>query len=204
MNAINTEDTTTREQWLNAVAHKLDTVAFTPNGYPLPAVKISCSWALGGKAKNKKTLGQCFARSASGKGLNEIMIVPTVDDSFDIADTLAHELAHAVDDCHNGHKKGYKIICEAVGLDGSSKYKYAKAGEKLTEQIKDILKEVGDYPHSAIDVSTVKKQTTRMVKVACTLCSFSYRTSRKNIEMTTNNTCNGCGEDSLDFLQGQG
>tara|TARA_R110000824_G_scaffold119970_1_gene274496 strand:+ start:420 stop:1007 length:588 start_codon:yes stop_codon:yes gene_type:complete len=187
-----------REEWLNTVAEELDKVAFKPNGYNLPPVQISCSWALGNRAKNKTTLGQCFPTSWSDGKINEIVIVPTVQDSYEIADTLAHELAHAVDDCVSGHGKGFKKICLAVGLNGTTKMRQAKAGEKLGELIKAIIKKVGEYPHDKVNISEKKKQTTRNLKVECSECGFSWRASNSMIMRMENHTCNGCGGDTLE------
>ena len=197
---INMNNIKYREEWLNKVAEELDKVAFKPNGHKLPPVKISCSWALGNRAKNKKTLGQCFPTSWSDGKINEIVIVPTVQDSFEIADTLAHELAHAVDDCKSGHGKGFKDICLAVGLDGNTQMRYAEAGEKLGEQIKEIIKKVGEYPHDKMTITDRKKQSTRNLKVECSCCGFGWRASKTMIERMNNWTCNDCGSDTLEIV----
>ena len=186
----------TREEYLQKAKEELNTRVFKQAGYEIPDVKISCSWALGTADKNKKTLGQCVPRSWSKANINEIMIVPTVDDSEQVIDTLAHELVHAIDDCKSGHGAGFKKICLAVGLNGSSQMTYACAGDELTQTIKEIVEDIGLYPHNELEINKRKKQTTRMIKVSCSYeCGFSYRTSRKNIESMTNYTCNGCGEE---------
>jgi hypothetical protein len=195
----------TREEWLNSVADELNSRVFKQAGHKLPPVKLSCSWALGNRAKNKKTLGQCFNRQASKAGINEIMIVPTVADSVEIADTLAHELVHAVDDCKSGHGKGFKDICLAVGLNGETKMKHAKAGDELLTEIKSIVKELGDYPHSEIDITERKKQTTRQKKVECDSCEGIFYTSRKHLEALHDfSPCPFCSEEgSLVFETGE-
>ena len=186
----------TREEWLNSVADELNSRVFKQAGHELPPVKLSCSWALGNRAKNKKTLGQCFPRGVSKAGINEIMIVPTVADSVEIADTLAHELVHAVDDCKSGHGKGFKDICLAVGLDGETKMKHAKAGEKLLTEIEAIVKGLGDYPHSEIDITERKKQTTRQKKVQCENCESIFYTSRTHIQKLHDlSPCPFCSEE---------
>ena len=189
-----------REEWLNTVAEELNSRAFEPAGHKLPPVKISCSWALGNRAKNKKTLGQCFPKSWSDADINEIVIVPTVSDSFEIADTLAHELAHAVDDCKSGHGKGFKDICLAVGLDGTTQMRYAKAGDMLSDKIKAIIEKVGEYPHDKMNISDRKKQSTRNLKVECSSCGFGWRASKTMIMRMTNMECNGCGSDTLEIV----
>ena len=185
----------TREEYLQKAKDELNERVFKQAGYEIPDVKISCSWALGTADTNKKTLGQCVPRSWSKANINEIMIVPTVDNSEQVIDTLAHELAHAVDDCKSGHGAGFKKICLAVGLNGSSQMTYACAGDELKQTITEIVEDIGLYPHNELEINKRKKQTTRMLKVSCTECEFSYRTSRKNIESMTNYTCNGCGEE---------
>ena len=188
----------TREEYLQKAKDELNTRVFKQAGYEIPDVKISCSWALGNADKNKKTLGQCFPRSWSKADINEIMIMPTVDDSEKAIDILAHELVHAVDDNKSGHGAGFRKICLAVGLNGNSKMIYACAGDELKQTIKEIVEDIGLYPHSELHIHKRKRQSTRMIKVSCTECNFSYRTSRKNISMMANKICNGCGSDSLE------
>lgn len=189
----------TREEYLQKAKDELNDRVFKQAGYEIPEVKISCSWALGTADKNKKTLGQCVPRSWSKANINEIMIMPTVDDSEQVIDTLAHELVHAVDDNKSGHGAGFRKICLAVGLNGSSQMRYACAGDELKQTIAEIVKDIGLYPHSELQIHKRKRQTTRMLKVSCTECNFSYRTSRKNIGMMANTICNGCGSDSLEI-----
>ena len=189
----------TREEYLQKAKDELNDRVFKQSGYEIPAVKIACSWALGTADKNKKTLGQCVPRSWSKANINEIMIMPTVDDSEQVIDTLAHELVHAVDDNKSGHGAGFRKICLAVGLNGSSQMRYACAGDELKQTITEIVKDIGLYPHSELQIHKRKRQTTRMLKVSCTECNFSYRTSRKNIGMMANTICNGCGSDSLEI-----
>lgn len=189
----------TREEYLQKAKDELNDRVFKQAGYEIPEVKISCSWALGTADKNKKTLGQCVPRSWSKANINEIMIMPTVDDSEQVIDTLAHELVHAVDDNKSGHGAGFRKICLAVGLNGSSQMRYACAGDELKQTIADIVQDIGLYPHSELQIHKRKRQTTRMLKVSCTECNFSYRTSRKNIGMMANTICNGCGSDSLEI-----
>jgi len=189
----------TREEYLQKAKDELNDRVFKQAGYKIPDVKISCSWALGTADKNKTTLGQCFPRSWSKADINEIMIMPTVDDSEQAIDILAHELVHAVDDNKSGHGAGFRKICLAVGLNGSSQMRHACAGDELKQTIAEIVKDIGLYPHSELQIHKRKKQSTRMIKVSCTECNFSYRTSRKNIGMMANTICNGCGSDSLEI-----
>ena len=174
----------TREEYLYKAMIMLNDRVFMPAGHKIniDITKVSCSLVSGGSASQKKRLGQCWARSASTGGNNEIQISTTVDDSFIAVDTLAHELVHAVDDCQSGHGRVFKNICLAVGLNGSKKMKQACAGEELTVKINSIIEELGEYPHEAMKFNSRKTQTTRNKKVSCDACGFSFRTSQVNID----------------------
>ena len=119
------------------------------------------------------------------------------DNEGQFSSVLAHELAHAVDDCKSGHGKGFRKICLAVGLDGESQMRYAKAGDMLAEKIRAIIEKIGEYPHDKMNISDRNKQTTRNIKVECSECGFGWRASRSMIERMDNYTCNGCGNDTL-------
>ena len=76
----------TREEYLQRAYVLLNETAFKPNEQECPAIKVSCSFIVGTRASNKKTMGQCAQRSHSDADINEIRIVPTVDDSFEAID----------------------------------------------------------------------------------------------------------------------
>ena len=187
-----------REEWLRLGMDKL-TEIFADAGIEAPEdVEVSCGFPLtGGKGSRNQTIGNCFARSASEKGINEIFISPVLSDSIKVLDVLSHEMIHAIDDCKHGHKKAFRDMALAIGLTG--KMTATVAGEELTLKLEKIVTELGQYPHSAIAVGTGKKQTTRNLKVSCTECEFSYRTSRKNVEIMENFICNSCGENTLEI-----
>jgi len=194
----------TREEYLQRAYVLLNETAFKPNEQECPAIKVSCSFIVGTRASNKKTMGQCAPRSHSDADINEIRIVPTVDDSFEAIDTLAHEMAHAVDDCQNGHKAQFKKICLAVGLDGNKHMRYAEAGEKLGKTIKNIIATIGEYPHDKVDISNVKKQGSRMLKHICendcgASCYQSAKQSDENPMLCSN--CSGWDDDAEEFQE---
>ena len=196
-----------REKWLQNATDILRSGLFKQHGFLIPEdVKISCGFPPTGGTARKMTVGVCFPRSASNAKINEIFINPTRSQMISTAEnsysgilgTLVHELVHAVDDCQHGHKKPFKDIATRVGLTG--KMTATLESEELNKYFKDkIISELGDYPHSNIEVSQ-RKQTTRMFKVECNACGFSYRTSRKMIERISNHICNACGEDSIEVV----
>jgi len=189
-----------RETWLNKATDIMREGLFKRSHLEVPKdVKISCGFAPSGNRGNKyKTLGVCHNRQSSKANVNEIFISPVTSDSMRVLDILAHELIHAIDDCKNGHRKPFRDMAIAIGLEGQMRT--TVAGEKLKVELNKIIDEIGEYPHDTVSISsTVKKQSTRMLKVSCSSCEFSYRTSKKNIQMMTNLICNSCGEVSLEI-----
>ena len=190
-----------RETWLNEATDLMRLGIFKNVGLEIPKdVKISCGFAPTGNKGNKsgfnKTLGVCHNRKSSKAKINEIFISPVTSESVRVLDILAHELIHAIDDCKNGHKKPFRDMALKIGLTG--KMRSTIAGDELIKDLKEIISKIGDYPHDVVSLNTHKKQGTRMKKVSCIDCSFSYRTSQKNIDMMTNYICNSCGNESLE------
>mgnify|MGYP003109789586 FL=1 len=196
----------TREQWLSLAKNELTSKVFklsevtskVGKEIDVPSdIKISCGFPpSGGKRTKNKTLGVCFNRESSKSNINEIFVSPVVEDSMRVLDILAHEMIHAIDDCKSGHKGTFRKIAKAIGLEG--KMTATTAGDWLKGILEGIIKSIGKYPHAEVSTGGIKKQTTRMIKVACTECEFSYRTSRKNIDLMINYVCNSCGMESLE------
>jgi len=189
-----------REQWLEEATTLLDSEVFNTVGYRIPDdVKVSCGWPVSGGASRQATIGQCFSRAVSSNNVNEIFISPKLDDAIEVLSVLAHEHIHAIDDCKSGHKGLFRTIAKKIGLEG--KMTATTASEALKVKLEEIVRKIGDYPHAKLDYTKqIKKQSTRMIKVECSECEFSYRTSRKNIELMSNNTCNSCGDLTLEIV----
>jgi hypothetical protein len=73
------------------------------------------------------------------------------------------------------------------------------AGERLNAVLTEIVEKIGKYPHAGMleNPSEKKKQGTRMLKVSCSDCDWSFRTSKKNVDDMTSRECLKCGEHSL-------
>jgi len=184
-----------RETYLKNATEQLQKIVFAPHGLKIPKdVKVSGGFApSGNRGRRFKTLGVCHNRASSKAGVNEIFISPVMDDTIKVLDVLSHELIHAIDDNKSGHGVAFKRMALAIGLTG--KMTSTIAGEELTEKLKQVSKKVGKYPHAEVTLSNRKKQTTRNVKVECHGCEFSYRTSRKNLELIEIWDCPACGEE---------
>ena len=168
----------TREQWLNKVAELLKKTVFKRAGYDLGLIRyrIGCGLPNGVRAfGNRRTIGQCWTHSVSADKTHEIFISPTVDDSLQVAHTLAHELCHAVVGVDHGHDKVFRKCAKAIGLAG--KMTATEPTEVFAKFLKAKLKKLGAYPHQKMDVTKRKKQTTRMIKLECPCCGYTVRAS---------------------------
>jgi hypothetical protein len=183
----------TREAWLQRGAQLLASTVFTAAGISVPPVKTSCSWPGGGSAR--KRIGECWSRSASEAGINEIFISPNIADAVQALDILAHELVHASDDCASGHGAEFTRRARAIGLEG--KPTATVAGAALRAELTKIADALGPYPHAKLNLSARKKQTTRMIKVACGDCEGVFRAARAHIERAASLCCPFCGGDHV-------
>lgn len=182
---------TTRESWLNAAVVALHPI-FAEHGYTVPQVKVSCSWPGGGSAR--KRIGECWPTKASAADVNEVFISPTLDDPVRVLDVLAHELAHAVDNCQNGHKAPFVKIVRAIGLEG--KPTATVAGPDLRLKLETVVLSMGAYPHSKVNINAArKKDTVRQIKRECSACGAIWRMSRQWIDAAEHGMwCPVCGE----------
>mgnify|MGYP003627113384 CR=1 FL=1 len=172
-----------RETWLTQAAQELETALFQPLGKSLPPKwRVSCSWPSSrASAKNASgTIGQCFDPAASADNTAEMLVSMSQDDPMEVLSILAHEMVHAIEGIAAGHGAVFKRTALAIGLTG--KMTATKAGEVFKQSVTPIMINLGDYPHAAVDLTKRKKQTTRMVKMACGECGYIARTSRANIE----------------------
>jgi hypothetical protein len=181
--------TLTREQWLAQALHKHVAPLLARHGAAVPA---DCLVSVGfpGGASARKRIGECWARRQSSKGVNEIFINPMIaDNPSQMLDILVHEAIHAADDCKSGHKGFFAKTARAVGLEG--KMTATVAGPALAKWIEATLAKLPKIEHSRLDLSSRKKQSTRMIKVECVDCGYTLRTTQKWIDVGLPTCC--CG-----------
>jgi len=184
-------NTITREQWLQHA------VTFIRNEFPdagIPAVNVSCSWPGGGSPA--KRIGECWPRAASKAGINEVFISPKLEDPAKVLGILTHELAHAIDDCSSGHRKGFTTIAKALGCEGKAT-QMTPPEAVLAGWATRMVHAHGTFPHRILDKtkSGTKKQSTRMLKAECLDCEAVWRMSAKHMINVTRCPC--CGSDHL-------
>jgi hypothetical protein len=86
-----------------------------------------------------------------------------------------------------------------MGLEG--KMTATIAGDDLAKSLTALAERLGPYPHSAIDLSTRKKQTTRMIKAVCEEDQYIVRLSRKMITEHGAPICPTCQEQMAEDYQ---
>lgn len=165
----------TREQWLNAFIAAARPI-FKALELELPE-KIRAS--VGFMFRGGKAIGQCWHEAASTDGTHEIFVIPTLDDSYRIADVLTHELAHTLFGPDEKYGRNFKAAVTKLGLEG--KATATIAGPGWLEWASPILEDLGRIPHAAIDptLSGVKKQKTYLIKASCTCCDVIFRITAK-------------------------
>ncbi len=180
-----------REGWLLALVHALEPMMSQVGAeYDPDKVRVSV-----GFGPRRKALGVCFPTQANNAGLSYVFISPVEDDPLKIAATVVHELIHVSDDCKSGHQNHFAKCARALGLEG--KLTATVAGEGLNHALADILKDLGEYPHTKLNLSGVKKQGTRLKLVECPADGFKFRTTAKWIDQFEGKFKCPCGESML-------
>ena len=160
-----------------------------------PLLQVTVSFAY----KSRKAIGQCFPTNMSNsKKHNLIAIHPRfgASDTLDVLQILHHECIHASDGPQgnqSGHKKYFRATAIASGLTGKMTATTATP-ETNKKYEKLIIAKLGGFPFEGVEMGARidKKQNTRNVKMECNRCDFSYRTSRKYIDLIYDFGCPAC------------
>ena len=175
----------TKENWLTDAVRELENEFKTENLIMPDKWRISSGFpSKGGLAAKKRTIGQCWSPLASKDGTTEIIISITQDEELKILGVIAHEMCHAVLGIEAGHGPKFRKLATDIGLTG--KMTATEESDIFKGRVSVILDRLGVFPHAALDhTKGAKKQTTRMIKVACQNddCGMIYRTSRKWTEL---------------------
>lgn len=194
----------TRETWLEAAIAGLTRELFKPLGVILPTVRVSVGWP-GGRSKGN-VIGECWYGTMTADNVPQVFISPTLDDAARVLDVLAHELVHAATGPGVGHKGEFTRIAKGIGLTG--KMTATVASPELAAKLAALALRLGRYPHAAISANAEAahpKQTTRMLKCACTNdgCptfdsgkgeGYVVRTTAKWLESFGTPSCPACYE----------
>lgn len=191
-------DFTTREEWLNAAATRIEAEFshvfgehFGKKGVQrLQRLHVSAGFP-SERGANGKVIGQCWNSKVSRDKHHHIFISPLLETPVQVIATLAHEMVHAADDGESGHKGAFTKAVRGMGLEG--KPTATVAGAEFTAFAKRVVAEIGKYPHVALRPTLKSKvQKTYMLKVQCTTCDCVIRMTQQWIDTSGLPTC-GCG-----------
>lgn len=165
---------------------------FLQHGATIPAkVRVSCGWPRGARGK-QKAIGQAWSPICSADGTCETFVSPVLADPVEVAAVMVHECVHHAVGVKEGHKGPFRRVAVALGLQG--KMTATVAGDALKQSLAALCEQLGPYPHAALSAmdGAVKKQSTRMLKVACGACGCVVRMARQWLDNAGAPTC-ACG-----------
>ena len=170
----------TREQWLErAIAMMRDILIPQLQGH---RYRVSCGWPhKAAVARTARKLGECcYPEHSTDHTSHNLFISPALQDPIEVLQTLAHELIHVAAGPNVGHKGQFVKIAKAIGF--KAPWTRTPASLQLFERLNGLLVNLGPYPHAAIDKSGRKKQGTRMLKVICPECGYTFRATQQWID----------------------
>lgn len=168
-----------RQQWLRDVADSL-APEFAAHGKPLPSnIRLTVGFPSRGGTRQRipRVIGEIHDASRSDDNHFEIFISPVNADSVTVAAVLAHELVHAAVGIAEGHGAEFGALARAIGLQG--KLTATTASPAFEAKIRGWTAAIGEYPHAALNVSGITKQSTRLLKFVCPDCGATIRASLK-------------------------
>jgi hypothetical protein len=189
-----------REQWLTEVASRHLLTRLTSCGTKPPKKwRVSCGFPKGSRGgKGGHSIGQCWAKEASGDGHIEMFISPELT-PFAAIETLVHELVHACVGVQAGHRGKFKEVARKIGLVGPMKS--TKAGAELSLVITGIIRAMPAYPHAPLQLPEGKEKGpgSRLIKIFCPQCEYTLRGTRQWLEqgvpVCPNKECDSAGEE---------
>lgn len=182
-----------REEWFQKAYELLGPIC-SGTGLSIP-VHVHVSVGFPSRKPLTGTLGECWHSLSSQDGIPHVFISPLIDDGARALDVFVHEIIHASG--VKGHGKTFKKHAEQIGLTGDMKATHAT--DELRELLENVVKRIGNYPHSKIiHQQKEKKQTTRMLKALCVDCGAIIRITKKVVENPGLPTCACSGAFILD------
>ncbi|MBU3694677.1 MAG: SprT family zinc-dependent metalloprotease [Rhodocyclaceae bacterium] len=169
----------TREAWLLAGVERIKPI-FEARGHVVPPVRVSVGWS--GSGQRALVAGECWPTARSADGINQIFIVPALDNAVQVLDVLTHELVHAVDDCVHSHGREFKAIALSVGLVGP-RMRSASAGPALKARLTAIAAELGTWPHGALSRRAPRASNPNPPRAQCPQCDYRLAIPKKFLHL---------------------
>lgn len=170
-----------REEWLTRLAAQ---IAPLFKGFTVGPYRVTCGWpSRSALSRKAPVIGQCFyprvLKDDTKEGYHEIFISPVLEDSIEVAGTLAHEMVHVVAGQKAGHTKVFVEVGRHIGLT-KGKPTSLGPGDELVERLRDMVDKLGAYPHRKILPRLKEKPPgTKEIPLVCMLCGCGVRISDK-------------------------
>ena len=168
----------TRESWLTEAVAYLR-ANFGALNLTLPSrIRVTCG--LPSTFSRSGTLAECWADTDSADQTHEVMVSPTLADPAQVLAQLVGALAHAAPGAMSHTSGAYIEAAANLGLcPVGDNWRMVAGAEDFPQVYASTLAALGPYPHAALNVSTKKTQSTRMLKAACPTCGYTVRLSAK-------------------------
>jgi hypothetical protein len=169
-----------REQWLHTLADRMAPL-FAEAGAAVPTtVRIACGFpSVSPLGRRKRRIGECWHPSTSvDKKTIQVFISPVLAKPEEVAETLLHELVHAVVGAGHGHKGPFVDLCKKLGF--TRPWTSTPAKPELKARLNAILAGMEAYPHVAMDATKERGSVgSRLRKAACPECGYTIRVTRQ-------------------------
>jgi hypothetical protein len=155
-----------REEWAEVVlAHLFIELACIGISWNTPEGR-QIRVALAPMSRTK--LGQCHSSKKSvGGDVNMITLSTDQGEPIELVHTLLHELLHALDDCHSGHKGRWARWAKQIGIE----MRGHERGPIAEQLVQDTLRAVGVPKAHVQTVPSSRKAGSSQVRVHCPECS---------------------------------
>lgn len=171
-----------REQWLNQLATIAIPAISRSTSYPAEelSVKLSCGFP-SQKGKRKPISAQLIPPTASEDFNAEIFVTPELAEKRKVAKAVLPLLVAVVTGDFK-QRQNYRQAVATLGLNS----------EELPTWAKELVDNLPAYPHAEVRLENIKKQTTRLIKVACLADGYIARVSRSTLENLGAPICPAC------------
>jgi hypothetical protein len=171
-----------REAWLTRAVERFNEGLFEPNGYPLPALKVSVGFPRGRKMHLP---GDC--ETDTKDGAPQIFISPKIDNAIEALTVLAGMLIRA-----RLVKNGADDYAHIKSIVGAIEH----GGDwllmdEMREDYALLAEELGPYPHSGVNVKAKSQQKGRLGIAKCPSCGAIAYVSKVGWEKSKGLHC-GC------------
>ncbi len=176
-----------REEWLNALILRLSPMIESVGETVPEGIRATVSFPSKGGIGKRRVIGQCwYPTQCEDKKSTNLLVSPLLSDPVEVAETVLHELVHAVVGPGHGHKGPFIELARKLGF--TKPWKSPPATDELKLDLQGVLSLLPPYPHGALDAAVAlagapKPQTTRMVKLECVHCGYTLRGAKKWIDL---------------------